>query len=700
MDGACIFLIDRYLRDQGLLYDDAVSDMVAARKNGKLFSFSEHLAGLVYAFLTNQTKWSRIVPHLPEIDALFQNYDPAFIKGKPGGYFASALFGMKCGNISTSAQMEALAHNIEIMEGIAAEHGSMDAFITSEPTYKIVEKLSSVKSKYKIAMLGKALAWEYIRNVGIDACKPDTHLRRFFGKARMGSSRGAVATAEETVRQVEALAADTGLSFAAIDNLIWSFCADHYGQICTAEPHCEKCVVRAYCHRKTAGPEKNRTKREGKAFMENSPRTAEILCVGTELLMGNTVNTNATAIARGLAEAGISLYHQTVVGDNPARLREALELALSRSDAVITTGGLGPTYDDLTKETIAETLGRQLVPHEESQRWVEEYFRRLGRTPCANNQKQAMMPEGAAVFPNHNGTAPGCAVTGTGKWEGKTVIMLPGPPRECEPMFRDQALPYLRGESRTRLVSRCLYFYGIGESDLASKLDKLMRESENHTVAPYCKTGEVMLRVTARVEGDQDPGPILDPVIDEIKSKAGQWLYGLDVDNLETALVRALREKGLYIASAESCTGGLVAQRITSVSGASAVFEWGAVTYSVAAKHKTLGVPMETLDCFGAVSEETARAMARGVRERSGADIGISVTGNAGPRPSEGKPVGLVYVGVDSEDFSTVQELHVPRMETGEREYIRDHAASRALYLGLQAAQKIGESTDSESGRG
>lgn len=416
--------------------------------------------------------------------------------------------------------------------------------------------------------------------------------------------------------------------------------------------------------------------------------TAEILCVGTELLMGNTVNTNATAIARGLAEAGIDLYHQTVVGDNPARLREALELALSRSDAVITTGGLGPTYDDLTKETIAETLGRRLVPHEESQKWVEEYFRRLGRKPCENNQKQAMMPEEATVFPNHNGTAPGCAVTGTGKWEGKTVVMLPGPPRECEPMFREQALPYLRGDSKTRLVSRCLYFYGIGESDLASKLDKLMRQSENPTVAPYCKTGEVMLRVTARVEEGQDPDPILSPVVEEIREKAGQWLYGVDVDNLETALVKELSAKGLHIAAAESCTGGLVAQRITGVPGASAVFEWGAVTYSNAVKHKVLGVPVETLEKYSAVSEETARAMAKGAREKSGADIGISVTGNAGPEPSEGRPVGLVYIGVDSEDFSTVQELKIPPMESGGREYIRVLSASRALYLGLQAAKK------------
>lgn len=422
--------------------------------------------------------------------------------------------------------------------------------------------------------------------------------------------------------------------------------------------------------------------------MSQKTKTAEILCVGTELLMGNTVNTNATAIARGLAEAGLNLYHQTVVGDNPQRLREAVELALSRADMVITTGGLGPTYDDLTKETIVGTLGRKLLPHEESRRWVEEYFRRVGRTPCPNNQKQAMMPEGAVVFQNHNGTAPGCAITGTGRWEGKTAILLPGPPRECEPMFREQVLPYLRRDSGTRLVSRCLYFYGIGESDLAHRLDRLMRESKNPTVAPYCKPGEVMLRLTARVEEGEDPGPILDPVVEEIRREAGEWLYGVNVGNLQTALVHTLLAKELTVATAESCTGGLVAQRITSVPGASSVFQWGVVTYSCETKRKLLGVSQKTLDSYGAVSPQTAMAMARRARVKSGADIGISVTGNAGPEPSEGKPVGLVYVGLDSENVTLAEELHIQTMEDGGREYIREMAASRALYLALKAAKQ------------
>ena len=418
-------------------------------------------------------------------------------------------------------------------------------------------------------------------------------------------------------------------------------------------------------------------------------RTAEILCVGTELLMGNVVNTNATAIARGLAELGIGLYHQGVVGDNPGRLREAVELALSRADILITTGGLGPTYDDLTKETIAGCLGRALLPHEESRRAVLEHFRRAGRTPCPNNLKQAMMPEGAEVFPNRNGTAPGCAVYGAGKWEGTTAILLPGPPRECEPMFREAVMPFLRRGSDTRLVSRCLYFFGIGESALAQKLDRLMRESENPTVAPYCKTGEVMLRVTARVGLEEDPEPVLAPALAEIRREAGEYLYGVDVGDLQTALVRELLAKGLHVAAAESCTGGLVAERLTRVPGASGAFEWGAVTYSCRMKEQVLGVSRETLERYGAVSPQCAAEMAAGARRASGAQIALAVTGNAGPDPSEGKEVGLVYVAVSSPALSTVRELRLPARGSDSRAYIRELAASHALHLGLEAARGL-----------
>ena len=255
MSGEYLFQMDKYLRDQGLRYDDAINDMVAARENGKEFLLQEHIAGLVYALLTNQTRWSRIVPHLSEIDELFHHYDPAFIKSKPGSYFEDGLYGMKCGNMSTGKQMDALARNVETFERIVAEYGSMDAFITTASPYRIVKKLANSSSKYKLRMVGEALAWEYIRNVGIDGCKPDTHLRRFLGKARMGVSRKDIASVEETLHQVDTLAEATGLRLSVIDNLIWSFCADGYGQVCTDDPHCDKCVIRDHCHR-MAAPDK------------------------------------------------------------------------------------------------------------------------------------------------------------------------------------------------------------------------------------------------------------------------------------------------------------------------------------------------------------------------------------------------------------------------------------------------------------
>lgn len=245
-----LFLMKEFLINNCLQYDDAIHVMIAKRKAGKHFSFEEHIAALVYAQLTNQTKWNRIVPHLPEIDDLFFHYDPEKIKEYPGSYFADAIFSLKCGNISTKAQMSKLHQNISTMETIAAEYGSMDAFVTSAPAQHIVAQLSSGKSKYKLAMLGEALVWEYIRNVGIDGCKPDTHLRRFLGSERMGTSTGAIATIDETIHQIELLSAESGLPLSAIDNIIWSFCADGFGEICTATPHCSSCVIRSSCKNK------------------------------------------------------------------------------------------------------------------------------------------------------------------------------------------------------------------------------------------------------------------------------------------------------------------------------------------------------------------------------------------------------------------------------------------------------------------
>lgn len=411
-------------------------------------------------------------------------------------------------------------------------------------------------------------------------------------------------------------------------------------------------------------------------------KCAEILCIGTELLMGDTVNTNAAHIGRRLAGAGINVYYQTVVGDNPERLRSALDIAFSRADIVIATGGLGPTYDDLSKETVAAWFGRKLVLHEASLRWIEQFFDRLGREMTENNKKQAMMPEGCTVFPNANGTAPGCAI----EQDGKSAILLPGPPREMAPMFDCMVLPFLQKHTNHVLVSRCLHFFGIGESDLEQRLRRLMTESTNPTVAPYAKTGEVMIRVTARVREVAQAAAIIDPAIEQIRQAAGEYLYGMDIGNLETAVVELYTQKKLRLSSAESCTGGMVAQRITGVPGASAVFECGICSYSPRTKREMLGVREETVRKYGVVSEETAREMAAGARKVSGSDVAVAVTGNAGPEPSEGKPVGLVYVAVDSDWHSEVVQLSLSRRDDDAREYIRCYSSSQALDLALKAA--------------
>ena len=412
-------------------------------------------------------------------------------------------------------------------------------------------------------------------------------------------------------------------------------------------------------------------------------KSAEILCIGTELLMGNTVNTNATYIAKGLAQNGINVYHQAVVGDNPQRLKESLDLAFSRSDIVITTGGLGPTYDDLSKETIAAWFGKELVLHEDSLRHIEDFFQRLGREMTDNNRKQAMMPQDCTIFPNPNGTAPGCAI----EKDGKVAFMLPGPPREMRPMFDNYVIPYLQKDSDTVLVSKMIHLFGIGESMLEHKLHDIMVESSNPTLAPYAKEGEVQLRVTARVRRDEDAEAILQPMMDKVSEIAGEFIYGIDISDLQTAAVTRLKEKGLHVATAESCTGGYVSKRLVDVDGVSEVFDCGVCSYSNDIKEKVLGVSHDTLIAYGAVSEQTAREMAAGVRRLSGAEIGVSTTGIAGPGGgTPEKPVGLVYVAVDSDKYSEVLKLNIPSRSDDAREYIRYIASSNALHLIWKAA--------------
>lgn len=414
---------------------------------------------------------------------------------------------------------------------------------------------------------------------------------------------------------------------------------------------------------------------------------AEILCVGTEILLGDIVNTNAAFLARELAACGIGCYHQSVVGDNPERLESALALALSRADMVITTGGLGPTYDDLTKETVAAYFGRKMLLHEASLAFMTQLFARLHRPMTENNRKQAMMPEGACVFPNDRGTAPGLAVEGN----GKTVIMLPGPPGEMTAMFHQHVRPYLEKRSQTVFYSRTIHFFGIGESALEAELRDYMASHENPTIAPYAKEGEVQLRVTASAATQQEADAITAPVVKEICARFPEYVYGVDVQSLQNALVQLLLQKQKTIATAESCTGGLVSKRITEVAGVSAVFGCGVCTYANEQKMQLLGVSDQTLQQHGAVSPECAREMAKGVRKLSGADIGLSVTGIAGPGgATENKPVGLVYIAVSTASFGEeVEELHLSRQYGDERESIRYAASSCVLHLALRTLQQM-----------
>lgn len=404
-------------------------------------------------------------------------------------------------------------------------------------------------------------------------------------------------------------------------------------------------------------------------------KTAEILCVGTELLLGDIVNTNAAFLSQRLAELGINVYRHTVVGDNQGRLKAALESALESADLVITSGGLGPTYDDLTKETVADYFGREMREDSHSLKRIEDYFKRTGRVMTENNRKQAMMPEGAVIFDNDYGTAPALALCG-GDRNSKTVIMLPGPPVEIIPIFKEKVMPYLMERRESVIASRNVHIFGMGESAVENEISEIMKNSKNPTIAPYCKEGEVRLRITASAKTEKEALDICDVAIDKItKTEVGKYIYGIDVESLERAAIEFLRDKGLTLACAESCTGGLVSKRITDIPGCSDVFVGSCITYSNEAKIKLLGVKAETLQTWGAVSEQTATEMARGVRMVLGTDIGVSVTGIAGPGGgTTEKPVGTVYLGISTKSGEKVRKLSLSSMRS--RDYIRSVSAS------------------------
>ena len=401
---------------------------------------------------------------------------------------------------------------------------------------------------------------------------------------------------------------------------------------------------------------------------------AELIAVGTELLLGNIANTDAQMLSKGLSALGINVFYHTVVGDNPERLKAAVALAKTRADIIITTGGLGPTCDDLTKNVLAECFGKKLVYDEESAARIRAYFDRLhtSRPMTENNLQQAYLPEGCTILSNDWGTAPGCAFEA----DGVHVIMLPGPPSECAPMFEHRAAPYLRSLSDGTIASRTLRIFGMGESSVEAQLRDRMNAMQNPTLAPYAKTGEVELRITAKADTLGEAQALITPVEKELCAMFGPLVYGAVVDSLEQVVAMHLMLKGLTLGCAESCTGGLVAKRMTDLPGASAVFKGGIVSYTNDVKQGVLGVPRELLQEYGAVSEQVAAAMAQGARKVLGCDVALAVTGVAGPDPDDrGNPVGLVYVALAAPDGVRVRTLH----QGMGRERIRITSASHAF---------------------
>jgi len=384
--------------------------------------------------------------------------------------------------------------------------------------------------------------------------------------------------------------------------------------------------------------------------------TVEILSVGTELLLGSIANTDAQMLSQGLSELGLNVYWHTVVGDNPQRAKEAVALAKSRADIIITTGGLGPTCDDLTKNVLAEAFGKQLVFHEPSAERIRSYFARTKRPMPESNMQQAMLPEGCTVLENDWGTAPGCAFEA----DGVHVIMLPGPPSECRPMFHYRAKPYLLSLSEGVIASHTLKLFGIGESAMEEQLRAQMNEMSNPTLAPYAKEGECELRVTAKAENDEAAQKLLKPTVEQIKALFGSKVYGVDVSSLEQVVQSLLEEKGMTLGVAESITGGLLAKRLTDLPGVSKVFKGGIVSYTNEVKHSVLGVPEDMLEEHGAVSACVAQAMAEGARKVLGVDVALSATGVAGPdRDDRGNEVGTAFVAIATAQGSYVRELHL-----------------------------------------
>ncbi len=403
--------------------------------------------------------------------------------------------------------------------------------------------------------------------------------------------------------------------------------------------------------------------------------TVEILSVGTELLLGNIVNSDAQALSRELSGLGLNVLYHSVVGDNPGRLRAAVELARTRADVIVTTGGLGPTCDDLTKQVLAECFGRRLVFHPECAEAIRAYFARMGKEMTDNNLQQACLPEGCDILDNAWGTAPGCAFEAGGTY----VVMLPGPPSECLPMFLERAAPWLARLSEGVIRSRTLRVFGLGESAVEALLRDRMNRLSNPTLAPYAKEGEVELRVTAKADTPEAADALIAPVEAEVRALLGDLVYGADVSGLEQVVLEGARARGLTLGTAESCTGGLIAKRLTDVPGAASAFKGGVVSYHCEVKAGTLGVSQALLDEQGPVCAGVAEQMARGARRVLGCGLAVSATGVAGPDPDDrGNPVGLVYTALAAPDGCWVKKLNLAS-PGARRDRIRTLAANHAL---------------------
>ena len=404
--------------------------------------------------------------------------------------------------------------------------------------------------------------------------------------------------------------------------------------------------------------------------------SAEIVTIGTEMLLGDLVDTNTAWLSARLATLGVGVYRHTTVGDNRDRIAEALKEAALRAALVITTGGLGPTSDDLTNEVLADVTDREMVEYPEARAHIDEMFRRFGREPTANNYKQAVFPEGTTLIPNPQGTAMGALLEA----DGTLFATLPGVPSEMKGMFEETLEPLIRNRTEGSIVSKTLWFAGIGESALAEQVQDFL-DATDPTVAPLAGQGKVRLRITTRAATPEEAEKRMAPVEREILARLGDYYFGEGDETLESAVGRLLKENGATLALAESCTGGLLAKRLTDVAGSSAYFKEGLVTYSNESKERLLGVPKEMLLEHGAVSEIVARKMADGVRKLAGSDYGLSVTGIAGPDGgTEEKPVGLVFIGLSDSEGTFAERLDLSAWARS-REAIRERSANRALDL-------------------